>query len=176
MSLEFKPTFMKVVGSKKARFPWLKWKCLNSLGNVHFLQVSYIVLVGVPIWALIQEKTLGQIFSGVPLTLRLGYFSALLLSVAHMVYQGSCPQIIRRFDSPNDLYRDLLQIKSLQAQYLPEETGFVFDIEHCRSNFTTLNISNPTARIACGFFYGTGLLLFIWLVVERSAIVLSLTH
>lgn len=176
MSLEIKAVIMKIVRSRKLRCHWLTWKRLNSVGNVHFLQVSYVVLLGVPIWALIQQKTFGAIFADVPLTLRLGYFSALLLSVAHMIYQGSCPQIIRRFDSPNDLYRDLLQIKALQVQYLPEESSFVFSIEHCRSNFTTLNTSNPVARIICGLFYGGGLFLFGWLVLERSLIVLGLAH
>lgn len=97
-------------------FSLLTWKRLSALGNIYFLRISYVILVGVPLWAAIQKVAFSEIFQDVPLTLRLGYISSLLLSIAHMIYQGYCPQIVRRFDSPNDLYRNMLEIKALQKQ------------------------------------------------------------
>lgn len=88
-----------------------------------------------------------------------------------MVYQGFCPQVVRRFDSPNDLYRDMLAIKALQQQYLPADTGFTFDIAHCRDGFDRANRAKPFARVCCGLFYYVGLTLFAWLVIERSLLV-----
>lgn len=158
----------------KEIFQWLTWKKLNAFGNILFLRISYAVLVGVPLWAAIQQVAFSDIFQDVPLTLRLGYFSSLILSLAHMIYQGYCPQVIRRFDSPNDLYRDMLQIKALQKQYLQEDAGFSFDIDHCRKNFKRLDVSASWARILCGLLYGAGLLIFAWLVIERTLIVLDI--
>lgn len=158
---------------KTPAIAWLTWKRLSTLGNIYFLRVSYVILVAVPIWATFQQKALAYFFNDVPLALRLGYFSSLLLSLAHMVYQGFCPQIIRRFDSPNDLYRDMLNIKALQSQYLTQDKGFEFNIAHCRERFRKANIANVAARVACGLFYGVGLVLVAWLVIERSLVVLG---
>jgi hypothetical protein len=153
---------------------WPTWKSLDNLGNVYFLRVSYVVLVGVPLVAVIQERAVQELFKGVPLTLRLGYLSSVLLSVAHMLYQAFCPQVVRRFDSPNDLYRDMLAIKALQHQYLPTDTGFTFDISHCRDGFDRANRARPFARLCCGVLYCVGLALFAWLVIERSLLVFGI--
>jgi hypothetical protein len=151
--------------------PWPTWKALHGLSNVHFLRVSYIALIGVPLLAVIQERAAPEWFTGVPWSLRLGYLSSILLSVAHMVYQAFCPQLMRRFDSPNDLYRDMLAIKALQQQYLPLDTAFTFDIAHCREGFDRANGAKPFARLFCGACYVAGLALFGWLVLERSLLV-----
>jgi hypothetical protein len=119
---------------------------------------------------------LSQFFEGLPLTMRLGYFSSLSLSIAHMIYQGSCPQMIKRFDSPNDLYREMLQIKSLQSQCLPSDSGFCFDINHCRKGFQDSNHANWVARLICGILYSGSIILLIIIAVERSLVVLGFSN
>lgn len=137
---------------------------MRILGNIEFLKVSYVVLLFVPFLALVQHTVplpeYLQSLRKLPLILRLVYFSSLLLSCAHMVYQGWCPSIIKRFDSPNDLYRDMLQIKALQTQYVPNDTGFTFDIAHCRDGFDDSNVRYFVARIGCSLLYVGGVLLF----------------
>lgn len=156
------------------RLGLLTWKQLSMLGNIQFLRISYAVLIIVPLVASLRFTTLSTFFDEVPLTMRLGYFASLLLSFAHMLYQGFCPQIIKRFESPNDLYRDMLQIKALQTQYLPADEGFKFDIDHCRDGFTSANLANRGARLMCGLLYVAGIALVVWIAIERSLVVLNL--
>lgn len=148
----------------------LTWKSLDGVSHIQFLKVSYLVLTVVPFVALIQYE-----FTSLPLQLRhmppiirLLYFSSLFLSLAHMMYQGWCPPIIKRFDSPNDLYRALLEIKALQVQYLPTDAKFDFHIEHCRANFITSNLEHTFARIVCGILYMAGGLLFLIVVALQA--------
>jgi hypothetical protein len=152
----------------RVRFP--RWTQMRLLGNIQFFKVSYAVLVAVPLLALLQHYVprLPDTFRNMPLVLRLTYFSSLLLSCAHMVFQGFCPSIIRRFDSPNDLYRDLLQIMALQVQCLPEDKNFDFHIKHCRENFQRKDFQYWFARILCGFFYTTGIALFAIVIVIQA--------
>ena len=76
--------------------------------------------------------------------------------------------IIKRFDSPNDLYRDLLQIKALQVQHLPTDTNFEFDIRHCRVNFQRKDLQYWFARILCAVFYVSGVGLFATVVFMQA--------
>jgi|GEM_PF-2288835 len=147
---------------------WIPWIKFKSLSEIYFLRISYIVLVGVPLLAAVQKTTFGSFFGEVSITLRLGYLSSLLISLAHMIYQGYCPQIIRRFESPNDLYRDMLEIKALQHQYLPNDTGFTVGIGHCREGFNTANYRFWFARLLCAAFYWGGVVFFVWVVAERT--------
>ena len=135
------------------------------LGNIRFLRVSYAVLVFVPIIIVISVK--------LPFSLLIGYFASLFLSVAHMIYQWRCPEIIKRFDSPNDLYRDMLEIKALQKQYLPVDTKFDFDIVHCRENFTNYNTLYPVARLICSVLYFDGIIFAAGIIFAGSDKVLD---
>jgi hypothetical protein len=166
--------------SKKTKRPppalkRFQWKRLSTLRNIQFLRISYAVLVVVPLIATVQSTSLGSFFQGLPLTMRLGYLASLLLSLAHMIYQGYCPQIIQRFESPNDLYRDMLEIKALQTQHLASDTGFTFDIAHCRSSFMAANHASWGARLFCGLLYWGGVGLVLWVILERSLVVVGVT-
>ena len=144
----------------------LSWKSLDGFSHIQFLKVSYLVLLLVPFVALVQHEAvwLPEGLRRMPLIFRLVYFSSLLLSLANMIYQGWCPPIIKRFDSPNDLYHELLKIKALQSQYLTGDPGLKFSLDHCRKNFTEYNFLYPFARISCSWFYVCGGLLFLVVV------------
>jgi hypothetical protein len=144
----------------------------RALAKVYFLQISYVVLVVVPVLATIKAQSWASFFGDLPIALRLGYLSSLLLSFAHMTYQGFCPNIIKKFDNPNELYRDLLEIKAMQVQSLPNDEQFMFSIEHCRSNFLNANYRAVAARLLCGILYAGGIGLVCWLIFERTRIVL----
>ena len=155
---------------KQARLKFITWKDLSILGHIEFLKVSYAVLVLLPFAAWMQHEftTLPPVLRHMPFILRLLYFASLLLSLAHMVYQGWCPPIIKRFDSPNDLYRALLEIKALQSQYLSSDSDFGFSIKHCRENFERYNQLYWFARLVCGTFYVAGAGLFLTVVALQA--------
>lgn len=146
------------------------WKSLDGFSHIQFLKVSYVVLVLVPFVALLQHEAtwLPEGIKHMPLIFKLLYFSSLLLSLAHMIYQGWCPPIIKRFDSPNDLYHELLKIKALQSQYLPRDQEYDFDITHCRKNYQNYNYRYWFARSACGVFYLFGAFLFLVVVAMQT--------
>lgn len=161
------------MNSKKYSLSWIPWTGFKSLSNMVFLKISYIILVGVPVLAVILQTSWGQFFGALPFTLRMGYFSSLFLSLAHMLYQGYCPQLIKRFESPNDLYRDMLKIKSLQSKYLPDDKGYEFDIKHCRESYETAKYMCGLARLFCALFYWIGIIIVLWVVVERTIAVVK---
>jgi hypothetical protein len=144
----------------------LPWKSLDGLSHIEFLKISYVVLLLIPFVALVQHEVpqLPESLRRLPLVFRLLYFSSLFLSLAHMIYQGWCPPIIKRFDSPNDLYRAMLEIKALQTQYRSTDTEFAFDIKHCREGFVERNYANGFARLVCTAFYFVGGGLFLVVV------------
>ena len=156
----------------------LTWKRLSLVGNIYFLKASYILLVAVPIWASLEARVAQTPFDkfilDLPLTLRLGYLSALLLSIAHMIYQGFCPPVIKRFESPNDLYRAMLEIKALQQQHLPGDTDFQFSIAHCRQRFAENNIGSWGARLTCGVLYAGGLTIVLGVMWHHFLIVFDI--
>ena len=154
----------------------LPWTMFKSLNNMYFLRISYFILVSVPILAAFRSTSLGIYFGSLSLTSRLGYFSSLLLSFAHMIYQGYCPQIIKRFESPNDLYREMLEIKALKSKYLIEDKGFEFDIKHCCKGFTEANQKNWVARLICALLYGAGIALAGWVILENSLAILGIRN
>lgn len=151
----------------------IQWTSFKILGDIKFLQVSYFILIGVPLFAAYTKTPLNVIFEDIPITLKLGYLASLLISIAHMIFQGYCPKIIKRFESPNDLYRDMLEIKSLQARYLSDDSGFEVSISHCRSGFTNANQRFWFARLLCACFYFVGVALAVWVIGERTLVVLS---
>ncbi len=146
------------------------WKSLDNLAHIQFLKVSYLVLVLVPFVALVQHEAtwLPEELRRMPLIFRFLYFSSLLLSLAHMIYQGWCPTIIKRFDSPNDLYREMLKIKALQSLFLPGDTHLNFDLNHCRDRFAEYDFQRPPARLACATCYGIGAALFLVVVALQA--------
>jgi hypothetical protein len=160
--------FRKMDGSREQRLAvlgLLPWKALDGISHIEFLKISYLVLTLLPFVAVIQYEVtrLPPWLRRMPLIFKLLYFSSLFLSLAHMIYQGFCPPIIKRFDSPNDLYYALLKIKSLQVKVLNTDPGFVFDIEHCRTNFQRYNLESWFARLTSSLFYiaGGGLFLIV---------------
>jgi hypothetical protein len=153
------------------KYEKISWKSLDNFSHIQFLKISYVVLVLIPFLALVQheaERWLPEKLRHMPLIFALLYFSSLLLSLAHMVYQGWCPVIIKRFDSPNDLYRELLKIKALQALFLSEDTNFTFHIEHCRKRFNEYNFEAPHGRLACAICYYSGGGLFLVVVALQA--------
>jgi hypothetical protein len=148
----------------------LSWKSLDGFSHIQFLKVSYIVLLLVPFAVLVQHEVtwLPEGLRRMPPIFRLLYFSSLLLSLAHMIYQGWCPPIIKRFDSPNDLYYELLKIKALQSQYLQADQGFSFHIRHCRENYQRHNYRYWFARLACSTFYVVGGILFLVVIALQA--------
>lgn len=151
----------------------LTWAQLRGFGNVRFLQVSYLALIAVPLLAGIRDTPFSVFMSDLPITMRVGYFASLFLSVAHMVYQGWCPNLIKRFDSPNDLYRQMLEIKALQVVNAPGDV-FEADLEHCQDGFNSASERHHNPRLVCQVLYYVSISLVTLIVLIRTIEVLPL--
>jgi hypothetical protein len=80
----------------------MTWMTIRNFGRVKYFNLSYFVVIGVPILA----EVYGWVYStnvsvatlAFPLNLKLLYSASLLYAVAITIYQYFCPGIIKRFE------------------------------------------------------------------------------
>ncbi len=132
------------------------WWQLRSVGNLKFLKLSYLALASVPF--LRQHEYLVQ-FLGVRMWfLTTVFFASVALALANLIYDIECPHIIKRFESPNDLYARMLHIKRLSLQLYPGD-DFDATLAHCKTAYVNQSYDKPFWRIVCSLLYlGSGLL------------------
>ena len=141
-----------------------KWTSLRAFGESYILKVSYFSLAAVP---LIAKNILKLGVVGFPFYLKLIFFSSLLISVGNILYSVFCPKLIKRFDSPNDMYRANLEIYKLR-KIADISDGFTGDFDHCINGFRANNHSAYLARVTCFICLIIGILLVLILTIERS--------
>jgi hypothetical protein len=141
-----------------------KWTSLRSFGESHILKVSYFSLAAVP---LIAKNVIKLGIEGFPLYLKLIFFSSLLISIGNVFYSVFCPKLIKRFDSPNDMYRANLEIYKLR-KITNISDGFTGNYEHCIQGFRKNNHNACWARFTCFICLVGGLLLLFFLILERA--------
>lgn len=143
-----------------------KWSSCRSVGNIALLKVSYLVLVLAPFApAFIEEvRSLGldtcQIFAL--------YFSSLILALANAIYDIFCPSIIKRFESPNDMFRDMIAIKKLSSSVFPRSDKFVADYGHAEAGWRAANQSRSSLAAVVFSMFCLSLSLFLYLIIARS--------
>lgn len=82
----------------------MNWSTIRNFGRVKYFNISYGILIGVPILAegykaFYSAVHLVNIDIQFPLTLKLIYLSSLFYAVAIAVYQYFCPEIIKQHEN-----------------------------------------------------------------------------
>lgn len=75
----------------------MNWATIRSFGSVKYFNVSYGVLVGVPLLAGVYKVLRPAVSFTLPLELKLAYLASLCYSLAITTYQWFCPFIVKRY-------------------------------------------------------------------------------
>jgi multidrug efflux pump subunit AcrB len=146
------------------------WANLRAVGNLRFLKVSYILLVFVPV--LTSNNGVTEFLGFAPWVLAVTFFASLFLALANVIYDVGCPAIIKRFESPNDLYERMLQIRELSQKLYPGD-GFEASLHHCKEAYKRASTKNRYLRVACGSSYWVSVVLFVVLFANRAYVVIT---
>lgn len=119
------------------------WTALRAVGNVGALKASYAAFALVPL--LTTNDGLREVLGLSRWVLAAAYFGSLALALANLLYDTSCPAIVRRFDSPNDLYREMLAIKAMAVAAYPSD-DFQADLAHCKAAYAGAGHRAPVRR------------------------------
>lgn len=153
----------------KYKSAFCKWTALRSFGESYILKVSYFSLAAVPF---IAKNTIKLGVEGFPVYLKLMFFSSLLISIGNVFYSVFCPKLIKKFESPNEMYRANLEIYKLR-KIAKMYDGFTGDFEHSIEGFRNNNYKACIARFICFLCLIAGGLLAFALILERSYVVLN---
>lgn len=104
--------------------------------------------------------------------MKLVFFSSLFISIGNLIFTLYCPNLIKRFDSANDMYLTHLTIheKRKNAQVDDDFTG---DYDHCLKGFKKFDYKSPWLRLTCFIFFVLGFALLAWLIIDRSIVVIK---
>ena len=145
----------------------MNWWSLRRVGNIAVLKVSYAALIAIPFLTRTDVGVLG--FK--PWLLADVFFASLLLALANLIYDTSCPSVVKRFASPNDLYHRMLAIRKLSAALYPNDS-FDASLKHCTDKYKQDSASRPILRHICSASYVLSGGLFLCFFANRSWIVL----
>jgi hypothetical protein len=150
---------------------FFNWWNLRSVGNLIVLKVSYPVLALTPFISQYREisKLLHIYNNSVTLA---AFFASLFLAGANLLYDVFCPVIVKRFDSPNTLYKEMLDIK-LRSIIAEPDDKFDASLEHCKRAYNEFAEAKPIMGIACSLCYLFAIALFGYVFLERVSIVLG---
>jgi hypothetical protein len=146
-----------------------EWWRLRAVGNLQVLKISYPLLIFIPL--LTTENELTDFIGLEKWLLATAFFANLFLAIANLIYDIWCPAIIKRFDSPNDLYERMLQIKKLSAGLYPLDR-FQASLRHCKDAYAAASVRKPLARWCCTASYVGASALFTVLFLNRAYVVL----
>jgi len=114
------------VASKDPRDVVLKWTTVRGLGNIKYFNISYVVLLVVPIVFDMYEKAapVMQWFGApapFPITLRVLYAASFFFAIAIATYQYRCPKEIKKFGEAHEFITAQYEIfRRAQPQYRRE--------------------------------------------------------
>lgn len=145
---------------KKKKLPFWHWGRLRFIGSLKIL--SIIPFVGAGIVALLglpqfENASAKKLLEDLWMLYSLLAFLVLLFS-ANIFYHMSCPNMIKKFESLADLYRDQLLIKKSQLDVCPKDE-FQADLNHVLESYSANLIKYKWAR-------RTSLLLFVFSIMS----------
>lgn len=146
----------------------ITWWHLRSVGNLWILKISYAALALIPF--LTRHDQVSSLLGFEVWLLVTVYFANLSLAIANLIYDIECPILIRRFESPNDLYLSMLTIRNLSVKLYPDD-NFDGSIDHCKRRYMQDSKSKPILRALCFVFYLSSAILFLLFFLNRSYIV-----
>jgi hypothetical protein len=104
------------------------------------------------------------------------FFASIFLACANLIYDIVCPNVVKRFESPNDLYMRMLEIKEKSVLLYPAD-NFDSSINHCKIAYNRMSFEKPYWRMACSLLYlGSGclfgvVLAYRLLVVSKTLLI-----
>lgn len=152
------------------RLPSRDWQGLRSVGNLRFLKVSYFILAVGPLIS--EKRSAGEILSLDPVYLGILYFASLFLAIANLIYDISCPDIVKRYASWSDYYEANLKIGQMATLVYPED-HFHGSLEFSRTRYEAAVQSKSFMRLTASTSYYISIVLFAYVFISRSAIVLK---
>jgi hypothetical protein len=148
---------------------YFNWWSLRSVGNLVVLKVSYPVLALTPFIS--EYKAISQFLHIYNNAITLAaFFASLFLAAANLIYDAFCPEIVKKFDSPNVLYREMLDIKLRSIIGQPDDK-FDASLEHCKGSYNTSAESRRAIGTACALSYLLSMALFGYIFVNRVFVV-----
>lgn len=148
----------------------VKWRTLRSIGSNPLFKVSYLALATIPIISkIITYFNLESEY----LFFAALYFGSLFFAFGNLIYDLFCPIVIKRFESPNDLYDKMLDITAKQKIHYPEDE-WNGSYEHSVSAYNKFNLSKPFFCHLSALLYFIGIVLLVYVVFERSWLVVNL--
>lgn len=155
---------------EKKTAPWITWWSLRPVGKFPLFKVSYLALLAVPLIskliALFNIQTNPLFFAAL-------YFGNLSLALGNLLFDLFCPVLIKRFESPNDLYNQMLDITDKQQKCYPDDE-WIGSISHSWAAYENQNLSRSIPCYLSAVLYGLGFLMLSYVIVERSIFVLNL--
>jgi len=139
------------------------------------LKISYLALATVPfVSQLLEERKPVLSLSDTRLIVSISvlYFANLALALANLIYDWQCPPVVKRFASPNDLYREMLEIASVQERVYPED-AWDGSLEHTRKAYEDARQSKCPARAACTVLFAVSLAGWFYTIADRSIAVVQ---
>jgi hypothetical protein len=150
---------------------YFNWWSLRSVGNLVVLKVSYPVLALTPFIS--EYKQISEFLRLYNNKIVLStFFASLALALANLLYDIFCPPIVKRFDSPNTLYKEMLDIK-IRAQLAEPADAFDASIDHCKSAYNTFAAAKPIFGAICAILYLISIALFGFVASDRIWVVAS---
>lgn len=129
----------------------INWITLRAVGGIAVLKVSYAAVIALPIVA--SNSLLAGALGLSSWEIALVYFSSVTLACANLLYDIFCPAILKRFNSPNDLYHKMLEIRALSKEQYPED-NFEASLQHCKDAFSSAKAASPNwGRMTRLFFF-----------------------
>jgi hypothetical protein len=149
---------------------FINWWSLRPVGNLFILKVSYPALILIPFISKYEEfaKLIG-LYNWIILA---SFFGSLSLALANLLYDIFCPVLVKKFDSPNTLYKEMLHIKLDSLKCYPHD-NFDATIDHCKDAYNGFSESKPVLGMACAMLYFFYLILFGLIFVDRVLVVVK---
>jgi len=91
----------------------MDWQTIKHFGKVKYFNISYVVILVVPIVKEIFEKinhSLNKEVYFIPFTIVILYAASLFYALGIALYQFFCPKLIKSYDKVQDYIRDNMQI------------------------------------------------------------------
>lgn len=144
------------------------WWRLRPVGNLKALKVSYAVLFLAPL--LSQYDSIARYLGISTGVVTASFFASLFLALANLLYDVFCPTIIKRFDSPNDLYHEMLTIKEKSAALYPADR-FDASRAHCMRAYNVMSGDRAGWGMTCAALYLASACFFAGIMLSRVRIV-----
>jgi hypothetical protein len=93
----------------------MNWRTIKNFGQVKYFNISYVVLIIVPLIANTFEMLNGKfgLQLAVPYTVKSLYFASIIYAIAIAIYQYRCPAIIKEYLNLQDyIDKNLEQFKN----------------------------------------------------------------